>query len=214
MPVMTPPFRIAIADDHALFRQGLKSMLALNPDVVVVGETDRTDGLQPMLDASRCDILLLDLQMDRSSLLEIEPLARRAKVILVTANERPEDALLALRAGASGIIFKRFAIEMLMDGVRAVAAGQVWMPPALQTRLAMTLREPSQDPLTRREREIVRNVALGMRNAEVGKKLFISEDTVKTHMNNIFQKIGVRDRVQLTLYAIRIGLVGVHEAQT
>jgi DNA-binding NarL/FixJ family response regulator len=202
--------RIAIADDHALFRQGLKSMLALSPDVEVVAETDKADGLRPMLDAAPCDILLLDLQMDRSSLIEIGPIAQRAKVILVTASELPDDALAAIRAGASGIVFKRFAIETLMDAIRAVAAGQVWMPPALQARIAMELREPARDPLTPREREIVRHVALGLRNAEVGKKLFISEDTVKTHLNNIFQKLGVRDRVQLTLYAIRIGLIGVH----
>ena len=211
---MPETLRIAIADDHALFRQGLKSMLALSPDVVVVGETDRADGLAPMLDAAPCDILLLDLQMDRSSLIEIGSLAARVKVIVVTASELPEDALTAIRAGASGLVFKRFAIETLMDAIQAVAAGQVWMPPALQARIALELREPARDPLTPREREIVRHVALGMRNAEVGKKLFISEDTVKTHLNNIFQKLGVRDRVQLTLYAIRIGLIAVHEARS
>ncbi len=206
--------RIAIADDHALFRQGLKSMLALSTDVDVVGETDKADGLAPLLDATPCDILLLDLQMDRSSLIEIGPLARRVKVIVVTASELPEDALAAIRVGASGIVFKRFAIETLMDAIRAVAGGQVWMPPSLQARIALELREPARDPLTPREREIVRHVALGLRNAEVGKKLFISEDTVKTHLNNIFQKLGVPDRVQLTLYAIRIGLIAVHEAHS
>src|SRR5437870_1358843 len=113
--------RIAIADDHALFRQGLKSMLALSPDVEVVAETDKADGLAPMLDAAPCDILLLDLQMDRSSLIEIGPLTRRAKIIVVTASELPEDALAAIRAGASGIVFKRFAIETPMDAVHAVA---------------------------------------------------------------------------------------------
>ena len=213
MATIASPLRIAVADDHALFRQGLKSMLALSPDVVVVGETDRADGLGPMLDKTPCDVLLLDLRMDRSSLIEIEPVARRAKVILVTASELADDALAAIRAGASGIVFKRFAIETLMDAIRAVAAGQVWIPPALQARITLELREPARDPLTPREREIVRHVACGLRNAEVGKKLFISEDTVKTHLNNIFQKLGVRDRVQLTLYAIRIGLIGVHEAQ-
>jgi DNA-binding NarL/FixJ family response regulator len=207
------PIRIAIADDHALFRQGLKSMLALSTDVAIVGETDRADGLAPMLDATPCDILLLDLQMDRSSLVEIDTLARRTKVIVVTASEMADDALAAIRAGASGVVFKRFAIETLMDAIQAVSAGQVWMPPALQSRIARELREPAREPLTPREREIVRHVAMGLRNAEVGKKLFISEDTVKTHLNNVFQKLGVRDRVQLTLYAIRLGIVGVNEVQ-
>ncbi len=213
MPGIIPPVRIAIADDHALFREGLKSLLALHPDVTVVAETDRTDGLRAMLDAHPCDIVLLDLQMDRSSLVDIAPLAARVKVILVTASELPDDALIAMRAGASAVVFKRFAIETLIDAVHAVATGQVWMPPSLQARIALELREPSRDPLTPRERDIVRHVALGMRNAEVGKRLFISEDTVKTHLNNIFQKLGVRDRVQLTLYAIRIGLIGVHDGR-
>jgi DNA-binding NarL/FixJ family response regulator len=205
------PLRIAIADDHALFRQGLKSLLALRDDVAVVGETDRVDGLGPLLASTPCDILLLDLQMDRSSLVEITALAARVKVIVVTASEQPEDALAVIRAGASGVVFKRFAIEQLMDAIDAVANGQVWMPPALQARIASELREPAPDPLTPREREIVRHVALGLRNAEVAKKLFISEDTVKTHLNNVFQKLGVRDRVQLTLYAIRFGLIDIHE---
>jgi len=203
--------RIAIADDHALFRQGLKSLLALRSDMIIVGETERVDGLGPMLASAPCDVLLLDLQMDRNSLIEIEGLAAKVKVIVVTASEHAEDALAVIRAGASGVVFKRFAIENLVEAIESVARGEVWMPPALQARLASDLREPAPDPLTPREREIVRNVALGLRNAEVARKLFISEDTVKTHLNNVFQKIGVRDRVQLTLYAIRLGMIGVHE---
>ena len=205
------PLRVAIADDHALFRQGLKSLLALRHDVAVVAETDRVEGLAPMLAGAPCDVLLLDLQMDRNSLVEIEGLAARVKVIVVTASEHAEDALAVIRAGASAVVFKRFAIENLVDAIEAVARGEVWMPSSLQARLASDLREPGPEPLTPREREIVRNVALGLRNAEVAKRLFISEDTVKTHLNNVFQKLGVRDRVQLTLYAIRMGMIGVHE---
>jgi len=211
MDAPAAPLRIAIADDHALFRQGLKSLLELQGDVTVVAETDRVDGLAPMLASTRCDVLLLDLQMDRTSLVEVEGLADRVKVLVVTASEQAEDALAAIRAGASGVIFKRFAIENLMEAIRAVAEGQVWTPPALQARLARALREPAADPLTPREREIVRHVALGLRNAEVARKLFISEDTVKTHLNNVFQKLGIRDRVQLTLYAIRFGVIGIGE---
>jgi DNA-binding NarL/FixJ family response regulator len=149
--------------------------------------------------------------MDRSSLADIKTLAVRTKVIVVTASEHPDDALAAIRAGASGVVFKRFAIESLMEAVRAVTDGQVWMPAAIQTRIASDLREPEPTPLTVRERDIVRHVALGLRNAEVAAKLAISEDTVKTHLNNVFQKLGVRDRVQLTRYALRVGLIGVDE---
>ena len=179
--------RIAIADDHALFREGLKALLSLRPEIVVVAETDRADAVVPMVTGTPCDILLLDLQMDRTSLIDVETAARSAKVIIVTASERGDDAL------------------------GAVAAGQVWVPPALQTRLVAELREPAPQPLTTREREIVRHVALGLRNAEIGARLFISEDTVKTHLNNIFAKLGIRDRVQLTLYALRLGIAGLDE---
>ncbi len=205
------PIRIAIADDHALFRQGLKSLLELRGDAAVVAETERVDGITPMLDAAPCDVLLLDLQMDRSSLVDIKRLAGRVRVVVVTASEHPDDALAAIRAGASGLVFKRFAVESLMDAVRAVMDGQVWMPPALQTRIATNLREPEREVLTARERDVVRHVALGLRNAEVAAKLFISEDTVKTHLNNVFQKLGVRDRVQLTHYAFRMGLIGIDD---
>jgi two-component system NarL family response regulator len=206
--------RLAIADDHALFRLGLKSLLALRGDVAVVAETERVDDLAPMLEATACDLLLLDLQMDRSSLAEIADLAARVKVIVVTASERADDALAAIRAGASAVVFKRFAIESLVDAIAAVARGEVWMPPNLLARVASELREPVRESLTAREREIVRHVALGCRNAEVARALAITEDTVKTHLNNVFQKLGIRDRVQLTLYAIRFGIISVHERAT
>jgi DNA-binding NarL/FixJ family response regulator len=92
-----------------------------------------------------------------------------------------------------------------------VREGHVWIPPALQKHLTARLLEPAEEPLTPREREIVRHVALGLRNAEVAQKLSISEVTVKTHLNNIFQKLGLRGRTALALYAIRIGLIGVQE---
>jgi len=208
------PWRVVIADDHALFRAGLKSLLRLQAEISVVGEAERTDELISILAETPCDILLLDLGLERSSLLDIEALATRMLVIVVTANEQPEDALEAVRAGARAVVFKRFAIETLMEAIRVVAEGDVWLPPTLQAHLVQGLRQVARDPLTAREREIVRHVALGLRNAEVAKKLFISEQTVKTHLNNVFQKLGIRDRVELTLYAARIGIIGVHERRS
>ncbi len=212
---MQRPLRIAIADDHALFRQGLKSQLRLQPDLTVVAEVDRADQLEKVVAETPCDILLLDLQMERNSLADIESLATHTAVVVVTASERPEDALAAIRAGARAVVFKRFAIESLMDAIAAVAGGDVWMPPALQKHLTARLREaPEEEPLTPREREIVRFVALGLRNAEVAAKLSISEVTVKTHLNNIFQKLHLRGRTALALYAIRVGLIGVGDRGT
>ena len=203
--------RVAIADDHALFRQGLKSLLRLQPDVTVVAELERADALLSTLEHTPCDILLLDLQMERSVFVDIESLAERVAVVVVTATERVEDALAALRAGARGLVFKRFAIETLMTAIHAVLEGHVWLPPALQAEITTRLREPAGVLLTRREREIVRHVALGLRNAEVAERLHVTEGTVKTHLNNIFQKLGLRDRVELALYAVRMGIIGATE---
>jgi DNA-binding NarL/FixJ family response regulator len=203
--------RVAIADDHALFRQGLRAMLAMRGEFTVVGEAERVDAVNALLASTPCDVLLLDLQMDRDTVAELPRLATRVKVIVVTASERVEDALAAIRAGASGVVFKRFAVQTLIDAVRAVAEGQVWMPPNLQATMASALREPVRDPLTPREREIVELVAHGLRNAEVAKRLTITEDTVKSHLNNVFQKLNVRDRVQLTLYALRHGIIRASE---
>lgn len=209
--LMDTPVRLIIADDHALFRQGLKSMLRLEPDVAVVAEVERVSELAGVLARTPCDVLLLDLQMEHNSLTDIESLAASVKVVVVTASERPEEALAAIRFGARAVVFKRFAIETLMSAIRAVAGNHVWMPPSLQAELAAIWRSPMREGLTAREREVVRLVALGLRNAEVAKQLFISEVTVKTHLNNVFQKLGLRDRVELTLYAIRAGIIVIHE---
>jgi two-component system NarL family response regulator len=205
---MPAPLRLVLADDHALFRQGLRSMLRLEPEVVVVAEVERVAEILPAIERAPCDVLLLDLQMDRSALADVEALARRVRVVVLTASERPAEALAALRAGARAVVFKRFAIETLMEAVRAVAAGHVWMPPALQAELVAHPAGPAA-ALTAREREIVRHVALGLRNAEIARRLSIGEVTVKTHLNNVFQKLAVRDRVELALYAIRVGLIAL-----
>ena len=205
------PLRVVIADDHGLFRDGLKSLLKLQAEVEVVGEAENLDELARILQCTSCDVLLLDLGMERNSIVDIAGLAERVRVVVVTASELPADALDAMRSGASAVVLKRFAGQMLMDAIRTVAAGQVWMPPSLQAHLLTELREAPQPALTRREREVIREVALGLRNAEVARKLFVSEQTVKTHLNNVFQKLGIRDRTELTLYAARVGIIGLHE---
>ncbi len=209
MPV---PLRVIIADDHALFRQGLKSMLTnLHPEVAVVSEADNVAAIAPALSKTPCDILLLDLQMDRNALADIGAFARRARVVVVTASQQPAEALAALRAGARAVVFKRFAIETLMEAMRAVTEGHVWMPPTLQSELTAQMSEPDTKALTSRERDIVRLVALGFHNPEIAQRLSIGEATVKWHLNKVLHKLEIRDRVELTLYAIRRGLIGINE---
>jgi DNA-binding NarL/FixJ family response regulator len=203
------PLRLIIADDHALFRQGLRSLLVLE-GLEVVAEVEQAGSLDAALAANPCDVLLLDLQMEQWSMDQIPELSRKTAVVILTADERVEIGLTALRLGARAIVQKRFAIESLITAIQAVADGLVWMPPAMQAALAGQ-DGPAAKKLTPRESEIVRYVAVGMRNAEVAARLSLSESTVKTHLTNIFQKLGIRDRIELTRYAIKTGLVTVQD---
>jgi two-component system NarL family response regulator len=205
---MATPLRIIIADDHALFRQGLKSLLMLQPDTQVVAEIESANDVEPVVSRSDSNVLLLDLQMDRWMMDDIPQLSRLTNVIVLTASESAENGVKALRLGAKGIVQKRFAIETLMMAVRSVADGLVWMPPMVQTEFARQ-ESSSGKELTPRESEIVRYVCSGMKNIEVAERLAITESTVKTHLNNIFQKLGLRDRLELTHYAIKTGMVAV-----
>jgi DNA-binding NarL/FixJ family response regulator len=200
--------RIILADDHAIFRQGLKSILRFQPEVEVVAEVGRSTDLESVLATTPCDVLLLDLQMERWMTEDIARLVRSATVVVLTASERNADALGAIRMGARAVVQKRFAVETLMEAIKAAMAGLVWMPPELQAELAAQ-QGPAENELTSRERQIVRFVAMGLRNAEVAAKLAITEATVKKHLNNIFQKLNIRDRVEVALYAMRAGLVNL-----
>lgn len=203
------PVRIVIADDHALFREGLKSLLRLRPTVEIVGEAESLDSLDAVLAANPCDVLLLDLQMEKWSMDDIPRLARQTSVILLTANESVDNGITALRMGARAVVHKRFAFETLLAAVSTVAQGQVWMPTSIQTGF---VSEGSKSrKLTPREFEIVRCVGMGLRNNETAQRLSVSENTIKTHLANIFDKLGVRDRVDLVHYAISTGLVAAKD---
>jgi two-component system response regulator NreC len=200
--------RVIIADDHLLFRQALRSLLLLQPDIEVAAEVERADALEQTVGQTPCDIVLLDLQMERWSMNEIPALARRAAVIVLTANDSSENGIAALRLGARALVPKEFAIEILLEAIRTVASGGVWMPPDLQTAFAEQIISPTRR-LSPRETEIARYVAMGLKNAEVAQRLDLRESTVKTHLNSIFQKLGLRDRMELVQYAIKTGLVAL-----
>ena len=197
-----------IADDHAIVREGLRALFEVTPDIAVAGEVERADELTPAVTKTRCDILLLDLQMDRWTMDDIAGLARLTKVVVLTGTDNEADLLNALRLGARAIVKKTFAAETIREAIRAVVTGAVWMPADLRDKL--TAKSPVAEVLglSARESEIARYVAVGMRNAEVARKLGITEGTVKVHLNNIFKKLRIRDRVELTLYAIRHRLIG------
>jgi DNA-binding NarL/FixJ family response regulator len=149
--------------------------------------------------------------MERIALDRIPGFTEHAKIVVVTASESAADCVAAISAGAAAVVLKRFAVETLMQAIEAATAGGIWMPPEVQAAMATTLRGAPRPTLTVREHEIVRQVGLGLRNADIAQRLFISERTVKTHLHNIFAKLDIHDRVELALYAIKTGIVGAYE---
>jgi DNA-binding NarL/FixJ family response regulator len=202
------PLRLIIADDHALFREGLKGLFRYKSDFEIAAEVSRADDVLPTVRSTPCDVLLLDLQMDRWLLKDVESLARLTSVLVLTASERAADALTALKLGAAAVVHKRFAFETLIEAIEAVAQNLVWIPPSVQTEITAQWRASADPRLTGRETDIVRLVALGKTNAEVAERLAITEGTVKTHLNNIFKKLGLRNRAELTHHALHRDLVG------
>jgi two-component system NarL family response regulator len=199
--------RVIIADDHSLFRQGLKLLLSTQDEIEVVGETDRFSQVASLLTTIPCDLLLLDLQMERWVIGDIPRLSRVTRIIVLTASERKEDAIASLQSGARAVVHKAFALENLMEAIRAVAKGLVWISSELRDDLGSLIKPRAAIELSNREIEIIGYVASGLHNGEVAKRLSIGESTVKTHLNNIFQKLRIRDRVTLALYAQRMGIL-------
>ena len=202
--------RLIIADDHAVFREGLKALLATYNRFEVVAEVERSSELEATVLNTPCEVVVLDLQMDRWVMDEIEWLSRRATVVVLTASESEEDTAAALRLGARAVVQKRFALEALIAAIQAAVDGFVSLPPTSQSEFTERSGNLPTNPLTARESSIVRYVAAGLHNAEVANLLCITEGTVKVQLNRIFHKLGVRDRVELANYAFRNGLVKVH----
>lgn len=210
------PIKVVIADDHALFREGLKRILSLEKDVLVVGEAARGDEILKVVDKVRPDVLLLDLKMPKgdmvSTVLELGEKAASTKVLILTAFSEEEDILNAAKAGARGYLLKGVSSASLMQAIKKVHAGGIWLDreiPAIEAfeeisqtqtvRLENPLSNDLLRTLTRREVEILRLVAEGLTNEEIGKRVFISEKTVKTHLTNVFDKLKVSNRFKAAL---------------
>jgi len=214
--------RIVIADDHPIFRDGLRRLLSLEDDFQVVGEAKDGNEVFRLLEELEPDILLLDLRMpglDGLGVLQRLQLARRrTKIIVLTASEDKNEFVQAMKFGCSGIVLKQTATDLLYKSIRKVHAGEIWLDSyttaAVMRQFAAVpdlaggpeRKGRSRAPLSQREREIVALVAQGYKNKEIAEKMFISEQTVKNHLHNIFDKLGVSDRLELALYAIHKGL--------
>jgi DNA-binding NarL/FixJ family response regulator len=210
--------RVLVADDQSLVRGGFRMLLAGEPDFEIVAEA--SNGLEAVEKAARFQpsVVLMDIRMPELDGLEA---SRRilaadpgARILILTTFDLDEYVFEALRIGASGFVLKDEPPEQLIAAIRTVAAGDALLSPTITKRvIEQFTRLPRQTPpaaleeLTEREREIFLLIAKGLSNAEIGRELFISETTVKTHVTHVFQKLDLRDRVQAVVLAYQTGLV-------
>ena len=209
--------RVLIVDDQPLLRAGFKSVLEASGQVDVVGEA--ATGVEAIEQARRLnpDVVLMDVRMPDMDGIEATRRMPQQKVLILTTFGLDEYIIEALRAGASGFLLKDAPVEDLLSAVRAVAAGDAQLSPAVTKRLldqvarrlpaAVDHDEALLEELTARERDVLRLLAAGMSNAEIGEALVVSEATVKTHVSSVLSKLGLRDRVQAVIYAYENGLV-------
>lgn len=209
--------RVLIADDEALVRGGLRMILTAQPDIEVVA--DAADGEDAVLLAARHepDVVLMDIHMARmdgiAATERILAARRDTRIIMLTTFDLDEYVYRALRAGASGFMLKTTPPRELAEAVRTAARGDALLSPSITRRLidhytatASVVGSPSLAELTGRETEVLRMMALGLSNREIAGQLFVGEATVKTHVNRIFAKLGVRDRVQAVVLAYQSGV--------
>ena len=208
---MADPIKVLVVDDHPVVRQGLRTFLDLQDDITVVGEA--ADG-QSCVDAAaalRPDVVLLDLKMPGSGGVEalhgLREDGNPARVLVITSFTDPVAVLPAVRAGAAGYVYKDVDPPALAAAIRAVHAGHVLLHPDVARLLVAGEAQPAGVHLTGREREVLGELARGRSNREIAKSLVLSEKTVKTHVSAILAKLGVQDRTQAALHAVRTGLL-------
>src|SRR6202023_4155336 len=203
--------RILVADDHAIFRDGLRKLLEAADEIQIVGEASNGVECIKMLTKLKPDILLLDLRMpDKDGLGVLEEVnfdSLPTPVIVLPAAEDDRDVVRAMRLGARGIVLKQSASDLLVKSIHRVFGGEIWLDNRMTAEVMKAFSKSSQAGARRdkpllsdREKEIVQLVAQGYRNKEIGEKLSRSEQTVKNHLHNIFDKLGVSDRLVLALY--------------
>ncbi len=210
-----PAIRVLLVDDHAVVREGLRTFLELQAGIEVVGEAE--DGEEALTAAERLepDVILMDLVMPKVDGVEaMQRLRRRgtdSRVIVLTSFADDERLLPAIQAGAAGYLLKNVQPKELARAVRAAHDGEVLLDPGVAARLVDAIAQrPGEEPagqLTPREREVLELIGRGLSNKRIALELGVSEKTVKTHVGHVLAKLGVTDRTQAALHAMRAGLL-------
>jgi len=209
------PIRLLIVDDHTLFRQGLVSLLQMEPELEVVGEAADGEEVVRLVRELRPDVVLMDVQMPQVDGVEatrrLLAAVPEARVLMLTVSEEDEDLFAAIQAGARGYILKNAEADELLEAIRRVHAGEAMLSSAVTLRVLEALRTgqipTSPDlPLTPRERDVLRLLARGASNRQIAETLMISENTVKTHVRNILDKLGLRRRSEVAAYVRHLDL--------
>lgn len=218
------PITILIVDDHVLLRQGIRKVLELESDLLVIGEAGDGEEAVKMALQLKPDVVLLDVNMPKKNGLEVtkelRQLSPTTKIVLLTIHDDENYVIEVIKAGATGYLLKDIEPGMLIKAIRCVHEGDSFIYPTLARRLIYDSRHPEkpveparirgcQDTLTVREIEVLKLIGQGLCNQEMAQKLFLSEKTVKNHLTNIFRKINVSDRTQAVIYAIRNKIVQV-----
>ena len=209
-----PPIRIALADDHPVFRDGLRQLLSLEPDLAVVAEASDGEQVIDVLKEYRPDILLLDLSMPgldgNTTLCRLRTERFNTKIIVLTASEDREQHVRAVGYGASAVVLKQMATELLTTSIRRVHNGEIWLDGGMTAALMKSFGGSSTATsvtLTTRQREVIELLAQGLTNGQIAQSLFVSPQTIKNHLHQITAKLGVSGRVGLAQYAIEHGIL-------
>jgi NarL family two-component system response regulator LiaR len=215
----TTPIRILIADDHAVVRRGLQTLINSEPNMEVVGEAvDGVDAVQKAL-ALEPDVILLDMVMPRQNGLEaigeIKQARPDARILILTSFAEDDKVFPSIKAGALGYLLKDSSPEQLLQAILDVYRGEPSLHPSIALRLMRELNQPpdlppTEEPLTEREVEVLKLVARGLTNQEIASTLVISERTVGNHIGNILSKLHLANRTQAALYALRQGLASLN----
>lgn len=213
--------RLMIADDHTLLRQGLRNVLELEEDLVIVGEASDGEDTIKKVESLRPDVVLLDLNMPKMNGIEVARWVKKnqpdTQIVILTIHEDENYMFEVIRAGALGYLLKDVEPTMLVKAIRIVAEGQSFIYPTLTGRLVGEFArltdnsqlaqpryyKPHPDRLTMREMDILRLLVCGMTNQEIASRLYLSEKTIKNHLTSVFRKFSVNDRTQAAIYAIK-----------